>query len=598
MKLEGPRVGFHRKIREPTINRPGLALSGFYTYFAEKRVQVLGAAEHSYLKSLPVERPRSKRFRELCEHKIPCLVVSRGFHLAPELLAVAAEAKIAVFRTPMITMKFINAATIALEMDFSPTVTEFGSMVDILGVGVLIRGASGIGKSECVLGLIERGYSLVADDVTRITMLEGRELMATAPELTRNHMEVRGIGIINVANIFGIGSIRIEKRLDLVVTLKDWQEVEEVDRIGLDHEFYEILGLKVPHVTIPVRPGRDIARLIEVAAMDQKLKGLGQNAALEFNAKLLGADGADKERPNGIVVSENEPRGTCSEGRERDSDRESARAARPAGGHVCAHCQPVSLGNLGVERRRGSKRQKHHGPDDAGRRAGIEAAHSLRGAGCRKGDRRAGRADQRALQRRLKSDRRLMPRRRGASFSAEAKSKLAMFDICLTLAVDERRHHAQKKFDLKELAFRPESPAARSMSCATSSTKSCVTALPFASGRMKSGAFETALIQTRMQILEMQQRIAESIGAKDAAIFDAHLLVVEDRTLIDEVLRKLETDLCNVEWVFQEVATRYAETLSKIDDPYLRERALDIQDVTKRVIRNLQGKAPKTFACL
>src|SRR5438105_379074 len=286
MKLDGPRVGFHRKIREPTINRPGLALSGFYTYFAEKRVQVLGAAEHSYLKSL-APKARVRRFRGLCARKIPCLVVSRGFHLDPFLLAVAAEEKIAVFRTPMITMKFINAATIALEVDFSPTITEFGSMVDILGVGVLIRGASGIGKSECVLGLIERGYSLVADDVTRITSFEGRELMATAPELTRNHMEVRGIGIINVANIFGIGSIRIEKRLDMVVTLKDWEELEEVDRIGLDQEYYEILNLPVPHVTIPVRAGRDIARLIEVAAMDQKLKGLGQNSAVEFNTKLL-----------------------------------------------------------------------------------------------------------------------------------------------------------------------------------------------------------------------------------------------------------------------------------------------------------------------
>src|SRR5207302_9826400 len=161
MKLEGPRVGFHRKIREPTINRPGLALSGFYTYFAEKRVQVLGAAEHSYLKSLP-QKTRVQRMRELCECKIPCIVMSRGFHLAPELLTVTEEAKIAVFRTPMITMKFINAATIALEVDFSPTVTEFGSTVDILGVGVLIRGASGIGKSETAIGFIERGYSLVA----------------------------------------------------------------------------------------------------------------------------------------------------------------------------------------------------------------------------------------------------------------------------------------------------------------------------------------------------------------------------------------------------------------------------------------------------
>lgn len=286
LKLEGKRVGFHRKIREPTINRPGLALSGFYNYFAEKRVQVLGAAEQSYLKNLK-PKTRIERFRGLCAQKIPCLVTSRGAHLAPELLAVAEEEQVAVFRTPMVTMRFINAATIAMEVDFSPSVTEFGSMVDILGVGVLIRGPSGIGKSECVLGLIERGYSLVADDVTRVKSLEGRELMATAPDLTRDHMEVRGIGIINVASVFGIGAIRAEKRVDLVVTLQDWHELEEVDRIGLDQGYYEILKLQVPHIIIPVRPGRDIARLIEVAAMDQKLKGLGRNSAVEFNQKLL-----------------------------------------------------------------------------------------------------------------------------------------------------------------------------------------------------------------------------------------------------------------------------------------------------------------------
>ena len=291
LKLEGPRVGFHRKIREPTINRPGLALSGFYNYFAEKRVQVLGAAEQSYLNSLSA-RGRAQRFRGLCAQKIPCLVFSRGAHLQPDLLRIAEDEQIAVFRTPMVTMRFINAATIAMEEDFSPTVTEFGSMVDILGIGVLIRGQSGVGKSEAVLGLIERGYSLVADDVTRIKLFEGRELMCTAPELTRDHMEVRGIGIINVASIFGIGSIRMEKRLDLVLTLKDWQDLQEVDRIGLDQEFYEVLKLQVPHITIPVRPGRDIARLIEVAAMDQKLKSLGRNSAVEFNDKLLNLMGS------------------------------------------------------------------------------------------------------------------------------------------------------------------------------------------------------------------------------------------------------------------------------------------------------------------
>ncbi len=286
LKLEGKRVGFQRKIREPTINRPGLALSGFYKYFAEKRVQVFGSAEQSYLESLSA-KTRVQRFRALCERKVPCVVVSRGAHLEPALLAVAEAMEIAVFRTPMVTMRFINAATIAMEADFAPTVTEFGSMVDVLGIGVLIRGQSGIGKSECVLGLIERGYSLVADDVTRITSFEGRELMATAPELTRYHMEVRGIGIINVASIFGIGSIRIEKRLDLVVTLKEWQDMEEVDRIGLDREYYDILKIQIPHTIIPVRPGRDVARLVEVAAMDQKLKALGRNSAVEFNEKLL-----------------------------------------------------------------------------------------------------------------------------------------------------------------------------------------------------------------------------------------------------------------------------------------------------------------------
>src|SRR5436305_8501821 len=294
LKLEGSRVGFQRKSREPTINRPGLALSGFYSYFAEKRVQVLGAAEQSYLSGLS-PRARAQRFGGLCAQKIPCLVVSRGAHLSPELLAAAEQEQIAVFRTPMVTMRFINAATIALEDDFSPTVTEFGSMVDILGIGVLIRGESGVGKSEAVLGLIERGYSLVADDVTRIKLFEGRELMCTAPELTRYHMEVRGIGIINVASIFGIGSFRMEKRLDLVVTLKDWNEIEEnVDRIGLDQAFCEILKLHVPHVTIPVRPGRDVAPMVEVAALDQKLKSLGRNSAVEFNDNLLNAMGTKK----------------------------------------------------------------------------------------------------------------------------------------------------------------------------------------------------------------------------------------------------------------------------------------------------------------
>jgi HPr kinase/phosphorylase len=286
LRLLGPAVGFDRVIREPTINRPGLALSGFFAYFAVKRIQVLGSAELSYLRSLPRDEVRA-RAKELFSRTIPCIVISRGTNPPKAVLEEAANHGVAVFRTPMITMRFINSATILLESDFAPTVSEYGSMVDILGIGVMIRGASGIGKSECVLGLIERGYSLVSDDMTRLRAIEGRDLIGTAPELTRHHMEVRGIGIINVTSIFGISSTRLEKRLDLIVTLKDWQELEEVDRIGLEQEFYEILGILVPHVTIPVRTGRDLARLIEVAALDQKLKSMGQNSALEFNERLL-----------------------------------------------------------------------------------------------------------------------------------------------------------------------------------------------------------------------------------------------------------------------------------------------------------------------
>ena len=286
MKLEGPQIGFDRRIREPTINRPGLALSGFYNYFAYKRIQVLGSAELSYLKSLPVEDARAK-VSVLCQSDIPCLVLARQAKPPAYIMEEAAKAKIAIFRTPMVTMRFINSATLALENDFAPTKSEYGSMVDVMGVGTLIRGSSGIGKSECVLGLLERGHSLISDDITRFRALEGRELVGTSPELTRHHMEIRGLGVINVMSIFGIGSVRLEKRLDLVVTLKDWQEVEEVDRIGLDQEYYEILEILIPHVTIPVRMGRDLAQLVEVAALDQKLKSFGQNSALEFNQRLI-----------------------------------------------------------------------------------------------------------------------------------------------------------------------------------------------------------------------------------------------------------------------------------------------------------------------
>ena len=286
LKLLAGAGGLKRPIREPTVNRPGLALAGFTKYFASKRVQAIGAAESTYLKSLPKE-DRIKRYDMLFTHTFPCVVFNRNLKPDRDFLRAAEAANVPVFQSPLITMKFINLATLALEAMFAPRGSDIGSMVDILGVGVIIRGESGIGKSECVLALIERGYSLVADDITKVTLIDGREVVGTSSDLTRNHMEVRGIGIINVAAMFGVKSIRDEKRVDLVVSLKRWEDVPDVDRLGLEEQYVEILGIPIPHIILPVRSGRDLARLVEVAAYQTKLKSSGCNPAKELNDRLL-----------------------------------------------------------------------------------------------------------------------------------------------------------------------------------------------------------------------------------------------------------------------------------------------------------------------
>ncbi len=285
LSLLGERVGFERRISEPAMNRPGLALAGFFSYFARKRVQVLGFSELSYLRKLP-EEMRVDRFSRMCDRDIPCLVVARGAKLDPMLMAVANQKSIPVFGTSEVTMNFLNAATIRLEHEFAPSVTLHGCMVDMRGVGVLIMGKSGSGKSETAIGLLERGASLVADDMVRVKRVSG-DLVASSPDLSRGYMEIRGIGIINVANLYGLASIRPEKRLDLVVTLKPHSDLNELDRLGLQQRTYEILGQQVSHVEVPVAPGRDTARMVTIAALDQQLRRLGFNMADEFNQRLL-----------------------------------------------------------------------------------------------------------------------------------------------------------------------------------------------------------------------------------------------------------------------------------------------------------------------
>ena len=286
LRLIGKDVGFARKISEPSVNRPGLLLAGFDTYFAYKRVQVFGNSEHSYLEGLEPGL-RASRFSKLCTQEIPCIIVARGHRIEDELVEIANKGGISVFQTSMATMKFLNAATIRLEWAFASSQSLHGCMVDVQGIGVLVEGESGSGKSESVIGLLQRGAALVADDVVRLRVVEDREIIATAPENLRGMIEIRGLGVLNVTALFGVGALRLSKRLDLIVTLVHGQKTEDLERVGTSTAMREVMGLDIAHVTLPLAPGRDVAGLIELAAMNYKLRAFGYNSAVEFDQRLL-----------------------------------------------------------------------------------------------------------------------------------------------------------------------------------------------------------------------------------------------------------------------------------------------------------------------
>jgi len=288
MELVTGEAGMLRFIREGSINRPALALTGFFKYFANKRIQVIGAAEMTYLKTLD-QRQQIEIFDTMVRspHSIPCLVLTRNFQPTHPMTAVAEERQLPIFRTPMITMNWVNRATLCIDNEFAPSTTEHATTLDIKGVGVMLRGTSGVGKSECALALVERGHSLVADDLTSIKLLDERELIASSRPLNRGYMECRGLGIINIAEMFGIKSVRLDKRIDLVISLHEWTPSAQEERTGLEENYYEILGKKLPHIEIFVRPGRDMARLVEVAALTLALKRMGHDSAKDFNDRLI-----------------------------------------------------------------------------------------------------------------------------------------------------------------------------------------------------------------------------------------------------------------------------------------------------------------------
>ena len=285
LTVEPPVVGLDRKIAEPAVNRPGLALSGFFTYFAKKRIQVLGNSEISYLKKIG-PKLQVERFTQLCEQEMPCLVLARDHTLPGALLKIAHDLNIAIITSPKLTMNFINEATIRLEQEFAPRTTLHGCMVDYRGIGVLITGKSGSGKSETAIGLLEKGAALVADDTVKICQIGG-ELSTSAKNFARGYLEMRGIGIINVANLYGLSAIRPEKRLDLVVALKPDTDLNKVDRTGIRRKKFQVLDVEVPLIEVPVAAGRETARLIGVAALDLQLRRIGYDMADEFNKRIL-----------------------------------------------------------------------------------------------------------------------------------------------------------------------------------------------------------------------------------------------------------------------------------------------------------------------
>jgi HPr kinase/phosphorylase len=286
LELVAGQEGLRSKITVPDINRPGLALAGYFDYFAYERIQVLGRTELSFLQGIEREHVRTI-FRKLLEWDVCCFIITQGLEPPEELMLAVQGRPVSVFKSTLPTTKLIAELTIYLEDKLAPETSMHGTLVDVYGVGVLILGKSGIGKSECALDLVERGHRLVADDLVDIKRTAERILMGSGPELIRHHMEIRGLGIINIKNLFGIGAIRDRKRIELVATIEEWDDKKEYDRLGLDELTYAILEVELPRIIIPVRPGRNLSIIIEVAAMNQRLKKSGHHTAREFNKTLI-----------------------------------------------------------------------------------------------------------------------------------------------------------------------------------------------------------------------------------------------------------------------------------------------------------------------
>ncbi|MEX2104216.1 MAG: HPr(Ser) kinase/phosphatase [Bacilli bacterium] len=288
LEIVSGESGAQRLITTSDISRPGLEMAGFFTYYPAERVQLLGKTELTFFDTLQPHE-KEERIHKLCHPNTPCIIITRENEIPEELKYIGDKQKLCILRTKESTTKFSSKLTDYLEGRLAPATNLHGVLVDIYGVGILITGGSGIGKSESALELVKRGHRLIADDNVEIRQPATNILIGKAPRLLRHLLEIRGIGIINVMTLFGAGAIRSEKKIVLVIHLELWQEGRQYERLGLDEEKIKIIDTEVPLLTLPVRPGRNLAVIIEVAAMNFRLKNMGYNAAVQFSDQLTEA---------------------------------------------------------------------------------------------------------------------------------------------------------------------------------------------------------------------------------------------------------------------------------------------------------------------
>ncbi|MBU2483275.1 MAG: HPr(Ser) kinase/phosphatase [Proteobacteria bacterium] len=288
MKVLAGSKGLHRRIDSPDVSRLGLTLAGHFAYFPAERLQLFGMTEQTYLETLSASK-RETTLRQLFSAfpQIPCIVITRNIEPFAEMMKLCEENSLPLIRTSLKTAKFITEISLYLENKVSADTAIHGVLVDVYGIGTLIMGESGIGKSECALELVKRGHMLVADDVLDIRLHSGSILIGAGNDLIRHHMEVRGLGIIDIRAIFGTGSVLDSTRIELVVKLEEWTSGSEYDRVGMEEKTMNILGVEMPQVIIPVMPGRNLAVLVEVASLNQRLKQKGHYTARELNKKLI-----------------------------------------------------------------------------------------------------------------------------------------------------------------------------------------------------------------------------------------------------------------------------------------------------------------------